>query len=42
MNPQATLCPVPGGRFSMGSDRHHAEEAPAHPAEVAPWARVLV
>lgn len=25
---------LPGGRFRMGSDRHYAEEAPAHEAEV--------
>lgn len=25
---------VPGGTFTMGSDRHYAEEAPAHPALV--------
>lgn len=37
MSPQARLCPVPGGRFTMGSDRHYAEEAPAHPVEVAPF-----
>ena len=25
---------VPGGEFTMGSDRHYAEEAPAHKAAV--------
>lgn len=25
---------VPGGNFVMGSDRHYAEEAPAHPVTV--------
>lgn len=25
---------IPAGRYTMGSDRHYAEEAPAHPVEV--------
>ncbi|MFF3685857.1 formylglycine-generating enzyme family protein [Streptomyces sp. NPDC002187] len=25
---------IPGGRFTMGSNRHYEEEAPAHPVEV--------
>lgn len=25
---------IPGGRFTMGSDRHYPEEAPAHPVDV--------
>jgi formylglycine-generating enzyme required for sulfatase activity len=25
---------IPGGRFTMGSDRHYPEEAPAHPVQV--------
>jgi formylglycine-generating enzyme required for sulfatase activity len=32
------LVPLPGGRFTMGSDAHYPEEAPAHPVEVGPFA----
>lgn len=28
---------IPGGEFLMGSDRHYAEEAPAHPVRVDPF-----
>jgi sulfatase modifying factor 1 len=29
---------LPGGTFSMGSDDHYPEEAPAHPVRVGPFA----
>ena len=32
------LVPLPGGTFTMGSDRHYPEEAPAHPVTVSPFA----
>ena len=28
---------IPGGEFTMGSDRHYAEEAPAHRVRVGPF-----
>lgn len=34
---QHNLVPLPGGTFSMGSDRHYAEESPAHPVSVEPF-----
>ena len=34
----AIPCMLPGGTFLMGSDRHYAEERPAHPMHVAPFA----
>jgi sulfatase modifying factor 1 len=33
--PADTMVWVPGGTFQMGSDRHYAEEAPAHSVNVA-------
>jgi sulfatase modifying factor 1 len=32
---QRQMCWVPGGAFTMGSDRHYPEERPARPARVA-------
>lgn len=34
---RAEMAAIPGGRFTMGSDRHYPEEAPAHPVEVSPF-----
>lgn len=34
----ATLVALPGGAFTMGSDRHYAEERPAHPMVVPGFA----
>jgi sulfatase modifying factor 1 len=34
----ATSIPLPGGSFTMGSDRHYVEERPAHPVSVAAFA----
>jgi formylglycine-generating enzyme len=31
------MVPIPGGQFSMGSDRHYPEEAPAHRVKVTPF-----
>lgn len=36
-DPQGGMVRVPGGRFTLGSDQHYAEEAPAHEVEVAPF-----
>jgi len=33
-DPVADMLWIPGGTFRMGSDRHYAEEAPAHPVTV--------
>jgi formylglycine-generating enzyme required for sulfatase activity len=34
---RADMIPIPCGTFRMGSDRHYAEEAPAHRVSVAPF-----
>lgn len=31
------MIPIPGGTFSMGSDSHYPEEAPAHRVTIAPF-----
>ncbi|HET6183290.1 MAG TPA: formylglycine-generating enzyme family protein [Acetobacteraceae bacterium] len=33
----AEMVPIPGGTFTMGSDRHYAEERPAHRVSVGPF-----
>jgi formylglycine-generating enzyme len=35
--PAENMVWIPGGTFRMGSDRHYAEEAPAHKVKVAPF-----
>ena len=34
---RAEMIAIPGGRFRMGSDKHYAEEAPAHHVSVDPF-----
>ncbi len=34
MSPLSGMAWIPGGTFLMGSDRHYAEEAPAHRVQV--------
>jgi len=36
-SPHENMVRIPGGTFLMGSDRHYAEEAPAHSATVEPF-----
>lgn len=36
-SPLLGMRPIPGGRFTMGSERHYLEERPAHPVLVSPF-----
>jgi formylglycine-generating enzyme required for sulfatase activity len=36
-SPLIGMRPIPGGRFTMGSDRHYPEERPAHPVTMSPF-----